>query len=97
MQKIVIRHKALNQDKATFYECKITPQTKVSSLRAALHTQFSIDPSEQVLIYDHGSDNVPSPNHKVIQDDDLIAKIVPPGGTIHLVKKSSYLVFLLVC
>jgi len=93
MQKIIIQHKALNQEKPTKFECKITPQTKVNSLKAAIKTYFLIEPSEQVLIYDPGSENVPSGNHKVINDDDLIAKIVPPGGTIHIIKKSSYLVF----
>jgi len=66
MQKIVIRHKAVNQDKPTFMECKITPQTKVSSLRAAIYEHFAIEPTEQVLIYDPESESLTSQNHVVV-------------------------------
>ncbi len=69
MQKIVIRHKAPNKDKASFLECKITPQTKVSSLKAAIHTHFGMEPAEQLLIYDPNLDSFPSASHVRLSPD----------------------------
>ena len=94
MQKVLISYKAINQLRPSTLECNITSQTKISSLRAVIHSQFSIEPSEQVLIYDPDENHIPSSNHRLIEDTDIIVKIVPPGGTIHIIKKGSYLVFL---
>ena len=72
-----------------FFECKVTPQTKVSSLRSVIYSNFGIEPSDQILLYSNQTSDLISSDFSEITDEDSITEIVPPNGIIHVQRKGT--------
>ena len=56
-------------------------------LASLIKIQFGIDPPDQALTY-YPNNDLSSPEKHIIEDNDIISKIVPPGGILQLSSKN---------
>lgn len=87
MQKVIIKYKQSEEAYPEFFECKITPTTKVSDLSSIIQARFFIQPSEQLLTYYTGNTDL-SLKYKKINENEYIATTIPSDTIINLSRKS---------
>ena len=90
MLKITVKCKDPNQSEMKEMELSLNTTTKASMLKSTIASEFSIDPSDYVIIYDPDESNIPSQKHKVIEDNDLISSVVSSNSIVHIIKRSTY-------